>query len=259
MSRRDEGGVENDLKSMAEPTQARWPALLGAVLAALTMFDCAGRVEHRGGGPVDENAAGAKQGPTAGGAGMPMTPAPSVTPPPNPPPTPAQPATPVGCPDASWTGQCQVPRSFLLDLKGPSMMSSGAWSEPVQVPNYGQVDVTKRPNDPLLPPEQWDRSTLPAGACVFRVHGVSTSCLGTSPVLSYGGCMPQKIAPQSYYELHQCEQGIAPGCASAEALGRGDWWYAVTDPRTPDEFTVVICAPICWQAGAGGAMCLYGD
>jgi len=138
------------------------------------------------------------------------------------------------------------------------MTSDGAWSEPLQVPDYSHVDLTKPRGDPPHPPELWDRSSLPAGACVFRVHGVNAGCLGESPYISYGACRDSKlVVPISYYESNKCEEGIAPGCPSEDVLSSQGWWYAVTDPHEPDVLTVVICAPVCWSAGAGASMCLY--
>jgi len=165
-----------------------------------------------------------------------------------------------GCPDSSW-GECQATVRLTLRGDGPSKSGDGVWSEPLQVPAYPPM------TDPPTPPSEvaekdWDRSSLPAGACVFRVHGVAPSCFGSSGQVVYGPCQDgMQVVPLGYYELPNCSQGISPGCPSADpSYGQNFFWYAVPDASATDTTTIVVCAGICEVArlNDGGMLCLRG-
>lgn len=157
------------------------------------------------------------------------------------------PGVPRGCPDASW-GRCDSGVDITLRLDGVSKTDTGAWAEPLQVPTYPPFMVP--PPEPMhVPPEAWDRSQLPAGACVFRIHGVPPDCLGREGRVSLNACDPggpPPPLPLGYYELNNCEQGIAPGCPSDDAYaGENYIWYAVPDAESPDTTKLVVCAGLC--------------
>lgn len=154
-----------------------------------------------------------------------------------------------GCPDASW-GECRQALELTLRFDAPSKDASGAWAEPLQIPTslstMSPPDVDWRP----LGPETWDRSELPAGACVFRIHGVAPDCLARGGRLQYGPCggLGIPVVPTGYYEQPYCEQGIAPGCPTSEAWRSiNAIWYAAPDASAADSTLLVICAAICGQ------------
>ncbi len=150
------------------------------------------------------------------------------------------------CPQAASNHSCpmtEIDIRFTRDAVGPR---TGVWVEPLQIPDYPQGSPA---DPPEVDPSKWDRSPLPAGACVLRIHGLSGACLQFSP-LYIGTCAalaapdaPHAI-PISYYETGSCRQGIAPGCPSASASDRrnGNWWYLVARGEDTD---LVVCATEC--------------
>jgi len=150
------------------------------------------------------------------------------------------------CPQASSNRSCpatEIDIRFAHEAIGPR---SEVWVEPLQIPDYpGEFPAT-------LEPSKWDRSPLPAGACVLRIHGLSGACLQPG-ALFVGTCAAladpdaPHVLPFSYYEENFCRQGIAPGCPSAAASdsGNGSWWYLVARGEDTD---LVVCAPECGGA-----------
>jgi hypothetical protein len=129
--------------------------------------------------------------------------------------------------------------------------------EALQIPEFTEANRSE-PGPLSVPPEAWDRSELPAGACVFRLHGFDSSCYRPAYYgdIYTGRCADNsfQISPGSYYSQHQC-QGGPPGCPSSK-WGRfgneGYWWYLTPRDGATD---LVICADQC-QASfvqAGGA------
>lgn len=168
----------------------------------------------------------------------------------------------LGCPDQSWN-QCPERFNLTLHFDGTSTKSDDArvWSEPLQLPAFpeGVSGPLSGPIDPAL----WDRSMLPAGACVFRIHGAPASCL----VTNFGrvrsgpcGAPPPIVVPFGYYETSYCDEGIAPGCGNAEPYHSDNQaWYVVPEAE-PDQFRLVMCAGICsvFVGGETGQMCVVG-
>lgn len=167
-------------------------------------------------------------------------------------------ATLPGCPDPTLSATCPALKAD-LDFSGTTSSTSGSvWVEPLQIPQYG----TRPPAYPwadLPDPSLWDRSAMPAGACVFRLHGVPASCLRPGFIF-FGSCaqnaIPEapRVAPGSYYDSGQCGHGIAPGCPVAVPWNRvGYWWYLLAQGADTD---VVVCAPECADLASNGDACL---
>jgi len=168
-----------------------------------------------------------------------------------------------GCLQALSGRSCprlEIDISFESDVVGPR---AGMWVEPLQIPEYSEVLAMSLPE---IEPSKWDRSALPAGACVLRIHGLSGACLqpgglfvGTCASLADPGT--SHVLPYSYYELDACRQGIAPGCPSAAAAdwNNGSWWYLVARGEDTD---LVVCAPECGGAylpGKHGCLRMAGS
>jgi hypothetical protein len=169
----------------------------------------------------------------------------------------------LGCPDPATNAACPAVTAD-LDFRSTTDNQSSSWVEPLQVPQFGSRPPNYYPPDPGVDPALWDRSALPAGACVFRLHGMPGSCIrpgyifeGTCTRLDDGGLAPSpgEPSPGDFYENNTCAQGIAPGCPSSNPWGYdGFWWYMV--PRGADT-DLVVCAPECAQAfQANGQTCL---
>lgn len=167
--------------------------------------------------------------------------------------------TPRGCPDASWAS-CDAGLALTVRVDGPTEAADGVWVEPLQVPTSFPQSPSAPPPEALpTPPAKWDRSALPAGACVFRVHGVPADCLGRSGRVTFGACVPGPVpVPLGYYELPNCDQGIAPGCPSDYPYaGENYIWYSVPEPSVANETTLVLCAGLCATAAQTGVLCLH--
>jgi hypothetical protein len=166
--------------------------------------------------------------------------------------TPSPPATNVG--DESAATGC--PEELLLDIdpKVDQLTESGAITiEPLQEPDFSNIppyDFDAGLPDQNPDPATWDRSDLPAGACVFRLYGVQAGCYSGGGIFFTDSCSTLKsdrgvnVAPSSFYDTNTCT-GVAPGCPSADPyeFEPGSWWYLV--PRSDDVTDLVICAPEC--------------
>lgn len=167
------------------------------------------------------------------------------------------PPTPLGCSAPTDESAC-TSATVLLDLHHvTSDPASGLSVEPLQAPDYGVRPDDHVPSYIQPDPSAWDRSTRPAGACVFRLHGMSASCLSRG-LLFEGGCPAPGdpgVAPQSFYESPFCKQALVPGCPISDPWGIvGAWWYLQNDGADVD---LVVCAPGCEVAIAGpGGACL---
>lgn len=156
------------------------------------------------------------------------------------------------CPQTMSNPSC---RTTLIDISfshdGPSP-HSGIWVEALQLPEYPPTDLRDLRYRPAIDPSKWDRSPLPAGACVLRIHRLAGDCLKFGP-LYFDSCAA--LAAQdaehaisfSFYESPSCREGIAPGCPSADPAdwNNGNWWYLVGRGEDTD---LVACAPQCSMA-----------
>jgi hypothetical protein len=130
-----------------------------------------------------------------------------------------------------------------LDLHAVTVdQASGVSAEPLQVPSYAARPGNYAPEYDEPDPSTWDRSPLPAGACVFRIHGLHANCQRNG-VLFEGGCA-SGVAPGSFYDTQYCAQNVDPGCPSADPWreSTGYWWYTQPDGADVD---LVVCAPEC--------------
>jgi hypothetical protein len=162
------------------------------------------------------------------------------------------------CPQAPSNRSCPAAEIDIHFTRDSVVPGAEVWVEPLQIPNYPQGLLE---NLPVVEPSKWDRSPLPAGACVLRIHGLSGACL--RPGLLFVGTCASRAAPEAslivpfgYYEGYSCNQGIAPGCPSAAASdwNNGYWWYLVARGEDTD---LVVCAPECGTSfGAGKHGCL---
>lgn len=168
-----------------------------------------------------------------------------------------------GCPDSSWTS-CKA--RFVLDLRFDGMSSKNAdgtvWAEPLQLPPYSQPPPTHQPVS--VDSADWDRSRLPAGACVFKLHGTRASCIAANFGRVSGGPCDQEerpVIPLGYYELPSCAEGLAPGCPSDDPwLGDNSVWYTVPEEDGSDDTLLVLCAGIChfFAPSEDAKMCVLG-
>ncbi len=164
---------------------------------------------------------------------------------------------PRGCPDASW-GQCRSRSDLTVRIDGRTEGADGVWAEPAQIP-LDPRPVAPPPDGYHASPDSWDRSPLPHGACVFRVHNAPASCFGERGRLTFGACDPggpPRPIPVSYYEQPDCEQGIAPGCPGPSApWGNQNYeWYAARE--ADGTVLVVLCAGLCETLRQSTAACL---
>lgn len=166
----------------------------------------------------------------------------------------------VGCPDAAWFEECPAFWRADLDFSWIQPEPASIWAEALQIPEYVENPLTPSAQPPP-PSETWDRSPLPEGACVFRLHGVATGCLSPTMSLQLGSCASSstgepRIIPLSYYELDACGMNIAPGCQSADPWSfHGNYWYAVPGSVGAAEATIVVCSPLC-NSWLGQRACL---
>jgi hypothetical protein len=138
-----------------------------------------------------------------------------------------------------------------------TVASDGTTVETLQVPDYPAPDYTQPSPQSNSDPATWDRSELPAGACVFRLYGLHAACFPTGgdirqfvadPNISDSGDpdagQPQvlTVVTSSYYDLEGCS--VEPGCPSADARATlGSWWYLADRGEATD---LVVCAPECY-------------
>lgn len=160
-----------------------------------------------------------------------------------------------GCPDASW-GNCDAGLYLTLTVDGPSDAGNGVWVEPLRV-ERPPLPRGAPPADANAGPESWDRSELPAGACVFRVHGAPADCFAERGRLTFGACDPggpPRPVPVGYYESSRCSEGVAPGCPKQPWGNQSYAWYAVRE--ADDAVTIVLCAGLCETALQANGACM---
>jgi hypothetical protein len=154
--------------------------------------------------------------------------------------------------------QCPTPVNLELDLtKETDDADSGVSAEPIQAPEYGLRPPGDYPPSVNTDPTTWDRSALPAGACVFRLRGWPADCMEPATIIN-GSCVNDFIsnptAGVSYYELGMCQKGVAPGCPTADPWNAsGNWWYLLPDPDGVNA-DLILCAPAC-----AATLALYGS
>lgn len=172
-------------------------------------------------------------------------------------------SAPLGCPDPSLPA-CSF--RFLMELHFDGTTTKSAdgrvWAEPLQLPSVAEYPLDHQPTP--VEPADWDRSRLPAGACVFKLHGARARCLaGASGRVSGGSCdQPGRpVLPPSYYEFPYCAEGLAPGCPSDDRfVGGNSVWYTVPEEDGEDATLLVLCAGICgfFAPSAQATMCVRG-
>ncbi|MEP7053322.1 MAG: hypothetical protein ABJB12_23365, partial [Pseudomonadota bacterium] len=124
---------------------------------------------------------------------------------------------------------------------------------------YGMRPAGYYPPSVDSDPATWDRSPLPAGACVYRIHGLTPNCQRAGTLepdscegYSFGGS-PAEVP--SYYETSVCTRRIAPGCPTADPWNAsGHWWYLQPDGENVD---LVLCAPECASPALKDSGCLH--
>ncbi len=153
------------------------------------------------------------------------------------------------------------PRTFGFDpSSAETTVSSGITVEPLQLPMFDDaVGIYRGPMNP--DPSTWDRSALPQGACVYRLHGINADCYPEGGAIYAARCgelSADVVQPFSFYEVNHCRD-IAPGCPSAAiATGApGAWWYLSRVSDTVAD--LVICAPECGTAFTQTEACLMLD
>lgn len=160
------------------------------------------------------------------------------------------------------------PTELLVEF-GPAM-AVGALPDGVTVDTLQVPDYSVAPNPPAegVPypepdPSTWDRSETPAGACVFRLHGVDTRCYPKGATFFTGSCNGLDegrplIAPDSFYDEYKCKD-VAPGCPASDPWSGepGNWWYF--SPESDSVTNLVVCAPACANSfyGYGGCLRLH--
>lgn len=143
-----------------------------------------------------------------------------------------------------------------------TVTGSGVTVEPLQVPNYRGTTYAPYHGPRNPDPSTWDRSALPAGACVYRLHGVNAACFPLGGSLWVGTCAElasgMSVLPFSFYEMYGCH-GVAPGCPTSDSSvdAPGNWWYL--NAVSPTEADLVICAPECNMAYQGAACLVLHD
>lgn len=173
-------------------------------------------------------------------------------------------APPLGTGRVLPPADCPAELEVDVDPRNPVATFDGIVTVvPLQEPGAWNTDpppVADRDPDPST----WDRSSTPAGACVFHLYGVDGRCYPeggtffTGPCVALDGPGP-KVAPGSYYENPGICSG-APGCPSTSAdIGAPGYWWYLGDPFLIGEQIVtdlVICAPECFQSFTPNGGCL---
>ena len=162
---------------------------------------------------------------------------------------------PTVCPAPTIDASCPS-ADILIDLHATTVdTGSGIYAEPLQVPDYG-TPPNNFPQYDFPDPSSWDRSPLPAGACIFRLHGMSADCVRNG-ILFVGACPAPGVpgvAPGSFYDEPFCGQSIVPGCPTADPWSpAGFWWYSQPDGANVD---LVVCAPECAEGIDSAGACL---
>lgn len=150
----------------------------------------------------------------------------------------------VECPDHELT---IAPLSCALACAAP-----GVIVEPLQVPDYRGYVPEPILSFPEPDPSSWARSETPAGACVYRIHGVRAECYPRG-VFYTTSCTQLDGPTTSLVDFYDGElNGALPGCPpvshAVDALGY--WYYLV--PRSRDTLDVVVCAPQCAGSFSSG-------
>lgn len=160
------------------------------------------------------------------------------------------------------------PPELLVEF-GPDMtigaLPDGVSVEALQVPDYSVGPNPPASGVPYPPPDPpaWDRSELPAGACVFRLHGVDTACYPKGATFFTGSCSGLEdgrplTAPSSFYDQYKCTN-VAPGCPASDPWSGepGYWWYFTAESDSVAD--LVVCAPACANSfyGYGGCLRLH--
>ncbi len=178
-------------------------------------------------------------------------------------PSPSETSEPTPAPDVPV-----CPPELLVEF-GPDMtigtLPDGVAIDSLQVPDYSLAPNPPPAGVPYPAPDpaEWDRSDLPAGACVFRLHGVDARCYPKGATFFTGSCSGLEdgrplIAPSSFYDKYRCTS-VAPGCPASDPWSGepGYWWYFV--PRSDTVTDLVVCAPACANSffGYGGCLRLH--
>lgn len=154
--------------------------------------------------------------------------------------------------DASAPAECRdldVPIDLRLDAVKD--LGNGVSVEVVQRTEFTQENHADSTAPHMPRPELWDRSEMPAGACVFRITGITPSCY-THPdsIAVYhapndGGV---SVSQASYY-ARRLVQGIdlcdwpIPGCPSSQWGGDGGYWWYLSE--VDGATLMVMCATAC--------------
>ncbi len=127
----------------------------------------------------------------------------------------------------------------------------GVQAEVLQRPVFDESNRAPDPDADLPPPESWDRSELPAGACVVSLSSIQTDCYthqATLAVYHPPDDAGVAVSQASYYarrfaeKVDLCDWPV-PGCPSEQWGGPGGYWWYFTERASDTLF--VICAPAC--------------
>jgi hypothetical protein len=163
------------------------------------------------------------------------------------------------------------PAELLLEFGAAMVVGAlpdGVTVDPLQVPDYSAAPNPPAEGVPYPAPDSsaWDRSDVPAGACVFRLHGVDSRCYPKGASFFTGSCSGLEdgrplIAPDSFYDEYKCTDTM-PGCPVSDPWSGepGNWWYFAPGNDGDDGVaTLVVCAPACANSfyGYGGCLRLH--
>jgi hypothetical protein len=154
--------------------------------------------------------------------------------------------------DAGTSAECRA-LDLPLDLTrvGKQTVLDGISVEVIQRPQFTEDNRTDPTLDHVPMPQNWDRDVLPAGACVFRILGISAACY-TNPnsiaVYHAPDDAGVSVSQASYY-ARRWVQGIdlcdwpVPGCPVATWGGDGGYWWYLSEQA--DATLMVMCAAAC--------------